>query len=93
MGVRRPIPHESWYSISGYFYLYGQAYGARLLSECPSDVQDRLRPRLIEAVTFCRQPDGSYWDYPLYDYHSAYGTAFALIALACVPIAAPNNDK
>ncbi|MFN0059853.1 MAG: prenyltransferase/squalene oxidase repeat-containing protein [Planctomycetota bacterium] len=94
IGVRRPIPHESWYAISGYFYLYGQAYGARLLRECPPDVQARLWPRLIEAVTFCRQPDGSYWDYPLYDYHSAYGTAFALIALACVPITeAPSRDE
>ena len=28
IGRKRPIPHESWYQISGYFYLYGHAYAA-----------------------------------------------------------------
>jgi len=26
--------------------------------------------------------DGSWWDYPLYDYHQAYGTGYSLMALA-----------
>jgi hypothetical protein len=30
----------------------------------------------------CRDPDGSFWDYPLYSYHKPYGTALALIALS-----------
>jgi hypothetical protein len=25
--------------------------------------------------------DGSWWDYPLYNYHQPYGTAYALMTL------------
>ena len=28
-----------------------------------------------------QEPEGSWWDYPLYDYHKPYGTAFALMSL------------
>jgi hypothetical protein len=80
-GLRRPIPHESWFAISGYFYLYGHAYAAYALERLPPDAQRKLAPALIEAVMHCRDPDGSFWDYPLYSYHKPYGTAFALIAL------------
>jgi hypothetical protein len=80
-GVRRPIPHESWYHISGYFYLYGHAYAAYVLEKLDPAVQARYWPLLVDAVEYCREPDGSFWDYPLYSYHKPYGTAFALIAL------------
>lgn len=82
LGLRRPIPHESWYAISGYFYLYGHAYAALTLDDAPPAVRARLAPRLVEAVLVCRQPDGSFWDYPLYSFHKPYGTAYAVIALA-----------
>jgi hypothetical protein len=36
-------------------------------------------------VLKARQPDGSFWDYPLYGYHKAYGTGYAVATLArCV---------
>jgi len=82
LGLRRPIPHESWYGISGYFYLYGHAYAAWALDVLPETERARLAPLLAEAVCVCREPDGSFWDYPLYSYHKPYGTAFAVIALA-----------
>ena len=81
-GVRRPIPHESWFHISGYFYLYGHAYAAYVLEKLDRKLQERYWPLLVDAVEYCRAPDGSFWDYPLYSYHKPYGTAFALIALA-----------
>lgn len=84
-GIREPIPHRSFYSISGYFYLYGHAYAAYVLARLPKADQDRLGPLLEKAVLHCREPDGSFWDYPLYGYHDAYGTAYALIALARIP--------
>lgn len=83
--VRRPIPHESWYAISGYFYLYGHAYAAYVLERLPQEEQDKLWPSMLEAVLYCRQPDGSFWDYPLYSYHKPYGTGFALMALNRTP--------
>jgi hypothetical protein len=79
--VRRPIPHEAHYAISGYFYLYGHAYAAYVIEQLPEADQEALWPELVDAVMYCHQPDGSFWDYPLYSYHKPYGTAFALIAL------------
>jgi len=33
-----------------------------------------------------QEKDGSWWDYPLYDYHQPYGTSFALMTLIrCLP--------
>ncbi|MCY2959524.1 MAG: hypothetical protein NTY35_05100 [Planctomycetota bacterium] len=84
-GIREPIPHRSFYSISGYFYLYGHAYAAYVLERLPKADQERLGPALLKAVLYCREPDGSFWDYPLYGYHDAYGTAYALIALTRIP--------
>ena len=81
-GVRRPIPHESWYQVSGYFYLYGYAYAGMLMPRIPKRVRARLRPILARHLLKCRQPDGSFWDYPLYGFHKAYGTGFALMTLA-----------
>ena len=81
VALRRPIPHESWYSISGYFYLYGHAYAAYVLERLPQEEQKELWPLMVDAVLVCRQPDGSFWDYPLYSYHKPYGTGFAVVAL------------
>jgi len=84
-GVREPIPHRSFYSISGYFYLYGHAYAAYVLERLEKADQERFGPLLAQAVLYCREPDGSFWDYPLYGYHDAYGTAYAIIALSRTP--------
>lgn len=86
MSLRRPIPHESWYQVSGYFYLYGHAYAANVLEGLGAEDQRRFGPTLARAVLVCRQPDGSFWDYPMYSYHKPYGTAFALIALTRVAL-------
>ncbi len=84
-GVREPIPHRSFYAISGYFYLYGHAYAAYALERLPEADRARFGPLLATAVLYCREPDGAFWDYPLYGYHDAYGTAYALIALVRTP--------
>ncbi len=84
-GVRRPIPHESWYQVSGYFYLYGHQYAALCLELLNDDDRRRFWPAVVQGILKTRQPDGSFWDYPLYGYHKFYGTAYALIALARYP--------
>lgn len=81
-GLRRPVPHESHYGVSGYFYLYGHYYAALINERLPEGEQQKYGPLLEKAVMYCRQPDGSFWDYPLYSYHKPYGTAFALLVLA-----------
>lgn len=81
LALRRPIPHSSWYQVSGYFYLYGQAYAALGLRRLPARDRERLAPILFQRVMRTRQPSGSFWDYPLYRYHEPYGTSYALLAL------------
>ena len=39
--------------------------------------QDHLATLMIRL----QSKDGSWWDFPLYNYHQAYGTAFALMTL------------
>lgn len=86
IAVRRPVPHESWYSISGYFYLYGFYYAALVLDEKLADGERaELWPWLARGVLYCRQRDGSFWDYPLYNFHYHYGTAYSLSALSRAP--------
>jgi len=83
--MRRPVPHESWYAVSGYFYLYGQQYAALVLERMPKKDQRVFWPPVVSYVLKSRQPDGSFWDYPTYDYHKYYGTGYALIALSRCP--------
>lgn len=84
-GLRRPVPHESWYQVSGYFYLYGHMYAAMCLEHVPEESAARLWPAVVRGVLKCRQPEGSFWDYPLYGYHRFYGTGYALMALGRCP--------
>lgn len=84
-GLRRPRPHESHYAVSGYFYLYGQQYAALALERMPERDQRLFWPHVVRYVLKARQPDGSFWDYPTYDYHKYYGTGYALIALSRCP--------
>ncbi len=84
-GVRRPIPHESWYQVSGYFYLYGHMYSAMVLQQLDDEDRKLYWPKVVEYTLKCRQPDGSFWDYPTYGYHKAYGTGYALMTLARCP--------
>ena len=90
--LRRPIPHESHYGISGYFYLYGYYYAAEMQRRLPDADRARYAPLLEKAVNVCRQPDGSYWDYPLYSYHKPYGTAYALLTLSEVEHVAQHHS-
>jgi hypothetical protein len=64
LGRKRPVPHESFFQVAGYFFYFGHYYAA--LARIMLDVQDA---------------DGSWWDYPLYDYHQQYGTGYALMTL------------
>jgi hypothetical protein len=84
-GMRRPIPHESWYAVSGYFYLYGHQYAALCLQHMSAEDQATYWPAMVRATLKARQPDGSFWDYPMYGYHKFYGTGYALMTLGRCP--------
>ncbi len=82
MGRKRPRPHDIHFSISGYFYYYGFYYASECLHLLPPSEQNRLAPYLAAPLFEKQEKDGSWWDYPLYDYHQAYGTGYALTTLA-----------
>jgi hypothetical protein len=79
---KRPIPHESQYHISGYFYYYGVYYFTEAVKLLPVEKQPELARQLAELILKRQEKDGSWWDYPLYSYHQPYGTGYALMALA-----------
>ena len=82
IGRKRPIPHETHFSISGYFYYYGFYYATECLQMLPEDRQKIYIPHLAQHIMSKQEKDGSWWDYPLYDYHQPYGTGYALTTLS-----------
>lgn len=81
IGRKRPVPHEAWYQVAGYFFYYGHYYAALCIEHTAADQQEKLRQQLAHVLISLQEKDGSWWDYPLYNYHQQYGTAFALMAL------------
>lgn len=81
MGIKRPIPHEAWFQVAGYFYYYGHYYAAYCIELLPREEQEYYRHRLAGTLLAHQDADGSWWDFPMYGYHQTYGTAFALMAL------------
>ncbi|MEK7954105.1 hypothetical protein [Luteolibacter soli] len=82
IGRKRPIPHESYFQISGYFYYYGVFYFTESVEFLPPAQQTPHAEKLARLILFRQEKDGSWWDYPLYDYHQPYGTGYALMALS-----------
>jgi squalene cyclase len=83
---KRPVPHESYFEVAGYFFYYGHYYAVLVTEHLPPSTGQGYRDRLAAVLLPLQEKDGAWWDYPLYDYHQAYGTAYALTALArCRP--------
>lgn len=82
IGRKRPIPHESWFQVAGYFYYYGHYYAALCVESLPAEKAAPHREMLSGVLLGLQEKDGSWWDYPFYSYHQPYGTAFALMSLA-----------
>jgi len=81
IGRKRPIPHESWFAVAGYFFYYGHYYAALILEQLPPKERPFYQDHLAHVLVPLQEKDGSWWDYPLYNYHQQYGTAFALMSL------------
>lgn len=89
IGRKRPIPHEAWFQVAGYFYYYGHYYAALSLEQLPVEVRPAYQNMLAKLIVPLQEKNGSWWDYPLYNYHEPYGTALALMTLVrCLPEAA-----
>lgn len=89
---KRPIPHEGQFAVAGYFYYYGHFYAAMCIEQLPKDEQPYFQDHMANIILPLQEKDGSWWDYPFYNYHQQYGTAMALFTLArCQHDAAPSE--
>lgn len=83
---KRPVPHESWMKVAGYFYYYGHFYAACCIDQLPAKERPYFQGHLAHILLPKQEKDGSWWDFPLYDYHQQYGTAMAVMSLVrCRP--------
>ena len=78
---KKPVPHESTFMIAGYFYYYGIYYFTVSAQYLPKERQRELAKSLARIILTRQESDGSWWDYPLYDYGQSYGTGYALMSL------------
>jgi len=78
---KRPIPHESYFAVAGYFVYYAYYYGSGCMLELPEDQQAFYKAQFAHLLLGLQESDGCWWDFPLYDYHQSYGTAFAIMTL------------
>jgi hypothetical protein len=83
MGRKRPIPHESFFQVAGYFFYFGHYYAARCIGQLKPEKRPFYQAHLARLLLRLQEKDGSWWDFPLYNYHQQYGTAFALMSLKC----------
>jgi hypothetical protein len=83
---KRPIPHESWFAVAGYFFYYGHLYASFCIERLPKSDQAGYQEKLAQVLIPLQEADGSWWDFPFYNYHQQYGTAMALLSLKrCLP--------
>jgi hypothetical protein len=86
IGRKRPVPHESWFQVAGYFYYYGHYYASLCTDLLNPKAGNHYKQILAGIIIPLQEKDGSWWDFPLYDYHQPYGTSFALMTLVhCKP--------
>ena len=88
---KRPIPHESWFAVAGYFFYYGHLYASHCITTLPTKEKQKYQIKMAEILLPLQEKDGSWWDFPLYNYHKPYGTAMAILSLnSCLPDLSKN---
>jgi hypothetical protein len=93
IGRKRPIPHEAWMQVAGYFYYYGHYYAGKCIDQLKPEERAEYRNLLAKILIKHQEPDGCWWDYTIYNYYKQYGTAYAIMSLnRCLPDANQNED-
>jgi hypothetical protein len=78
---KKPIPHESWYAVAAYFFLFGHYYASEAIELLPTDQRAPFAKQLQQKLLEIQEDDGAFWDFHISEYTRAYGTAFAVLAL------------
>ena len=50
IGRKRPIPHESWFAVAGYFFYYGHYYAALCLEDLKDSKNDAHHGGQLAAI-------------------------------------------
>ena len=56
-------------------------YAALCIAQLPPKARPRLQDHMAHVLLRLQETDGSWWDFPFYDYHQQYGTAMAVMSL------------
>jgi hypothetical protein len=80
-GRKHLVPHQALYQISGYYYYFDHYYASRLLELLNGAEKQNDAKQIADGVLPHQEEDGSWWDFPMWDYHKPYGTAFAVMTL------------
>jgi len=90
MARKQNWPHAGYFGIAAYFYYYGHYYASVSIALLPEDERPYYQDYLAHVLLPHQEKDGSWWDFPLFNYHQQYGTAFAVMALnACLHADSP----
>lgn len=81
IGRKRPLPHEAWFAVAGYFFYYGHYYAGLNLTLISEEDRGKYGKMLSGILIELQEKDGSWWDFPFYTYHQPYGTAYAVMTL------------
>jgi hypothetical protein len=81
--LERLFARNGWLglAVAGYFFFYGHFYAAECIETLPAAARPPLQDQLARMILPLQEPNGCWWDYPFYDYHTQYGTAFAVRTL------------
>lgn len=81
MARKTQDPHSSYWANSGYFFFYGFYYASICMDLIEPEYRPYYQEHIADIILPLQEPSGCWWDFPLYQYHQAYGTAFAVMTL------------
>src|SRR5262249_41745678 len=85
MARKMPGTHNvAFAGVAPYFYYFGHYYAGVCIGLLPAAERAPFQDGLARIILSHQEEDGSWFDWPLHNYHKPYGTAFALMTLqAC----------
>jgi Prenyltransferase and squalene oxidase repeat len=79
-GRMRPIPHEAYYYVAAYFYMFGHCYAAQAINELPEAERADWHRQLRSHLAKIQWEDGSSIDFPNMSCMQIAGTSFSILA-------------
>jgi hypothetical protein len=81
VGLHKPIPHEAFYAVAAYFYLFGHHYASQVIEALPQKERESYWGKLRGEIIKTQESDGGMWDFWISGHTKPYGTSFSVMAL------------